>query len=114
MSLTVSYPAISLTTANVGRHRHPQKRFQTATNLQSTRIRARTVASVTSSPPFQCPHAVHRWIRAKAKAGMIARKKKTSNLELMVFLNKCFKVILLLVDSDFPVRIDFSHSFLIR
>ena len=45
---------------------------------------------------------------------MIARKKKTSNLELVVFLNKCFKVILLLVDSDFPVRIDFSHSFLIR
>ena len=27
--------------------------------------RARTIASVTFSPPFQCPHAVHRWIRVK-------------------------------------------------
>ena len=52
--------------------------------------------------------------KTKAKAGIIARKKKTSNLELVVFLNKCFKGLLLLVDSDFPVRIDFSHSFLIR
>ena len=57
-------PAISLTTATVGRHRRPQKRLQTAANLQSTRIRARTIASVTSSPPFHCPHAVYRWIRA--------------------------------------------------
>ena len=59
----IPLPAISLTTANVGRHRRPQNRLQTAANLPSTRIRARTIASVTSSPPFQCPHAVHRWIR---------------------------------------------------
>ena len=41
--LTVSYPAISLTTATVGRHRHPQKRLQTAADPASTRIRARTI-----------------------------------------------------------------------
>ena len=57
--LAVSYPAISLTTATVSRHRHPQKRLQTAAKLPSTRIQARTIALVTSSPPFQCPHAVH-------------------------------------------------------
>ena len=55
----MSYPAISLTTATVSRHRRPQKRLQTAANLPSTRIRARIIAPVTSSPPFQCPHAVH-------------------------------------------------------
>ena len=58
--LVVSYPAISLITATVGRHRHPQKRLQTAANLPSTRIRARTIAPVTSSPTFRCPHAVYR------------------------------------------------------
>ena len=58
-SLAVSYPAISLTTATVSCHRRPPKRLQTVANLPSTRIRARTIASVTSSPPFQCPHAVH-------------------------------------------------------
>ena len=36
--LAVSYPAISLTTATVSRHRRPQKRLQTAANLPSTRI----------------------------------------------------------------------------
>ena len=66
--LAVSYPAISLTTATVGRHRCPQKRLQTAANLPSTRIRARTIASVTSSPPSAVltpSLGVHRWIRAK-------------------------------------------------
>ena len=41
--LAVSYPAISLTTATVGRHRHPQKRLQTAADPASTRIRAPTI-----------------------------------------------------------------------
>ncbi len=58
--LVVSYPAISLTTATVSRHRSPPKRLQTAANLPSTRIRARTIAPVTSSPTFRCPHAVYR------------------------------------------------------
>ena len=37
----------------------PPKTPATAANLPSTRIRARTIASVTSSPSSQCPHAVH-------------------------------------------------------
>ncbi len=37
----------------------PPKAPATAANLPSTRIRARTIACVTSSPSFQCPHAVH-------------------------------------------------------
>ena len=41
--LTVSYPAISLTTATVGRHRHPPKRLQIAADPASTRIRAPTI-----------------------------------------------------------------------
>ena len=48
----MSYPAVSLTTATVGRHRRPQKRLQTAANLPSTRIRARIIAPVTPSPPL--------------------------------------------------------------
>ena len=55
----MSYPAISLTTATVGRHRCPQKRLQTARQPPVSPNRARTIASVTSSPPFQCPHAFH-------------------------------------------------------
>ena len=55
----MSNPAISLTTATVGRHQCPQKRLQTPAILPSTRIRARIIAPVTPSPPFHCPHAVH-------------------------------------------------------
>ena len=47
-------------------HRGPQKHLQTAANPKSTRTRARTIASVTSSPPLRYPCAVHRWIRVKA------------------------------------------------
>ena len=39
--LAVSYPAISLATATVSRHRRPQKRLQPS-NFPSTRIRARS------------------------------------------------------------------------
>ena len=55
----MSYPAISLTTATVSRHRRPPK--APAERRQPTIYpdRARTIASVTSSPPFQCPRAVH-------------------------------------------------------
>ena len=53
--LAVSSPAISLTTATVGRHRRPQKRLQTAANPPSIQIRARTIALVTPSPPLPAP-----------------------------------------------------------
>ena len=56
---------------HLARHSHCRPpsappRLQTAANPSSSRIRARTIASLTSSPPFQCPHAVHRWIRVYA------------------------------------------------
>ena len=60
-SLAASYPAISLATTTVGRHRRPQKRLQTAANPPSTRIRARTIAFVISSHPlpvFSLPQSV--------------------------------------------------------
>ena len=38
----------------------PPKALADPPNLPSTRIRARIIAPVTSSPPFRCPHAVHR------------------------------------------------------
>ena len=57
--LAVSYPAISLTIATVSRHRRPPK--APAERRQPTIYpdRARTIASVTSSPPFQCPPCPH-------------------------------------------------------
>ena len=60
-SLAASYPAISLATTTVGRHRRPQKRLQTAANPPSTRIRARAIAFVISSHPlpvFSLPQSV--------------------------------------------------------
>ena len=61
MRIAVSYPAISLATTTVGRHRRPPKRLQTAANPPSTRIRARTIAFVISSHPlpvFSRPQSV--------------------------------------------------------
>ena len=55
----MSYPAISLTTPTVGRHRRPQKRLQTVANPPSTRIRARTIRVCYFLSPFQCPLPVH-------------------------------------------------------
>ena len=48
--LAVSYPAISLSTATVGRHRCPQKRLQTA-RQPPVYPRARIIEPVTPSPP---------------------------------------------------------------
>ena len=74
----MSYPAISLSTATVGRHRCPQVRerllpcpsaCRPPANLPSTQIRARIIAPVTPSPPSAAltpSIPVHRWIRAKA------------------------------------------------
>ena len=56
----VSNPAISLTTATAGRQRCPKSACRSPSNFPSTRIRARTIALVTPSPPFRCPHAVYR------------------------------------------------------
>ena len=50
--LAVSYPAISLTTASVGRRRCPKSACRSPANLPSTRIRARIIAPVTPSPPL--------------------------------------------------------------
>ena len=38
----------------------PKSACRPTAYLTSTRIRARTIASVTSSPPCRCPHAVYR------------------------------------------------------
>ena len=62
----LNIPAISLTTASAGRRRRPQSACRSPANFPSTRIRARIIAPVTPSPPFRCPHAVHRWIRVKS------------------------------------------------
>ena len=66
----MSYPAISLSTATVGRHRCPQNACRPPANLPSTQIRARIIAPVTPSPPSAVltpSIPVLRWIRAKAK-----------------------------------------------
>ena len=49
---------ISPSIATAGRHRRPQKRLQTAANPPSTRIRARAIAFVISSPSFLCSHSL--------------------------------------------------------
>ena len=66
----MSYPAISLATATVGRYRCPQKRLQTARQPPVyPNSSPRIIAPVTPSPPSAAltpSIPVHRWIRVKA------------------------------------------------
>ena len=57
--LAVSYPAISLATATVGRHRCPQKRLQTARQPPVYPNSSPDHRACNSLTPFRCPHAVH-------------------------------------------------------
>ena len=57
--LAVSYPAISLSTATVGRHRCPQKRLQTARQPPVYPNSSPDHRACNSLTPFRCPHAVH-------------------------------------------------------
>ena len=63
----MSYPAISLATATVGRYRCPQKRLQTARQPPVyPNSSPRIIAPVTPSPPSAAltpSIPVHRWIR---------------------------------------------------
>ena len=55
----MSYPAISLATATVGRHRCPQKRLQTARQPPVYPNSSPDHRACHSLTPFRCPHAVH-------------------------------------------------------
>ena len=55
----MSYPAISLSTATVGRHRCPQKRLQTARQPPVYPNSSPDHRACNSLTPFRCPHAVH-------------------------------------------------------
>ena len=54
----MSYPAISLTTPTVGRHRRPQKRLQTVATPHLPEF-VRTIRVCYFLSPFQCPLPVH-------------------------------------------------------
>ena len=55
----MSYPAISLATATVRRHRCPQKRLQTARQPPVYPNSSPDHRACNSLTPFRCPHAVH-------------------------------------------------------
>ena len=55
----MSYPAIWLATATVGRHRCPQKRLQTARQPPVYPSSSPDHRACNSLTPFRCPHAVH-------------------------------------------------------
>ena len=55
----MSYPAIWLATATVGRHRCPQKRLQTAPQPPVYPNSSPDHRACNSLAPFRCPHAVH-------------------------------------------------------
>ena len=57
--LAVSYPAISLSTATVGRRRCPQKRLQTARQPPVYPNSSPDHRACNSLTHFRCPHAVH-------------------------------------------------------
>ena len=67
----MSYPAIWLATATVGRHRCPQKRLQTARQppvYPSSSPDHRACNSLTPSAVLTPSIPVHRWIRANRPA----------------------------------------------
>ena len=55
----MSYPAISLATATVGRHRCPHKRLHTARQPPVYPNSSPDHHACNSLTPFRCPHAVH-------------------------------------------------------
>ena len=57
----MSYPAISLATATVGRHRCPHKRLHTARQPPVYPNSSPDHHACNSLTPFRCPHAVHPW-----------------------------------------------------
>ena len=77
----MSYPAISLATATVGRYRCPQKRLQTARQPPVyPNSSPRIIAPVTPSPPSAAltpSIPVHRWIRVKEE-----KHGKRDNVEI--------------------------------
>ena len=76
----MSYPAISLATATVGRYRCPQKRLQTARQPPVyPNSSPRIIAPVTPSPPSAAltpSIPVHRWIRVKTRETAVANPGK--------------------------------------
>ena len=77
----MSYPAISLATATVGRHRCPQKRLQTARQppvYPNSSPDHRACNSLTPSAVLTPSIPVHRWIRAYAKEKAGDEKVATS------------------------------------
>ena len=70
----MSYPAISLATATVGRHRCPQKRLQTARQppvYTNSSPDHRACNSLTPSAVLTPSIPVHRWIRVKSSTGKL-------------------------------------------
>ena len=57
--LAVSYPAIWLATATLGRHRCPQKSLQTAPQPLVYPNSSPDHRAANSLTPFRCPHSVH-------------------------------------------------------
>ena len=72
----MSYPAISLATATVGRHRCPQKRLQTAPQPPGYPNSSPDHRACNSLTPFRCPHAVHPCPSVDSGLGKMATAEK--------------------------------------
>ena len=53
-------------------HRDPVRQLKTVRRPPIYPNGAQAISPAAPSPPFRCPHAVHRWIRAKAAIPWIA------------------------------------------
>ena len=80
----MSYPAISLSTATVGRHRCPQKRLQTARQPPVYLNSSPDHRACNSLTPFRCPHAVHSCpsVDSGAKVALEALKGEETTAEI--------------------------------
>ena len=79
----MSYPAIWLATATVGRYRCPQKRLQTARNppvYTNSSPDYRACNSLTPSAVLTPSIPVHRWIRAKTGSWVHSEWKWTADI----------------------------------
>ena len=63
-------------------HRDPVRQLKTVRRPPIYPNGAQAISPAAPSPPFRCPHAVHRWIRAKRNPHIASAEVQTHDLPL--------------------------------
>ena len=66
-------------------HRDPVRQLKTVRRPPIYPNGAQAISPAAPSPPFRCPHAVHRWIRAKWEREYGCHRLMLSTASLLLF-----------------------------